>query len=307
MPPQVDSKARKRAIVSAPDRTPRNISAMLFLVRNFVFSIAILLFTTVAVLALPARTFHAVQEGHPQPVLAQAPPAQQPQQPTPAPPPAPAPVRSSPVVVLDPAHGGTDTGARGEGGLAEKDIVLQIARTVREQLERQGFRVLMTRNDDSNPSYDDRAAVANAHRDVIFISLHVASTGMPGTARAYYDGFSSAISPQPVATSATKPLAPQPTNTLVAWDQAQRRYLDASHQLADLIQIQLAQGFSGSPVRSMPAPVRTLRSVMGPAVAIEISSISGSTADALVGAGGLLSAAITHGIWALRPSAEEVK
>ncbi len=91
------------------------------------------------------------------------------------------------MIVLDAAHGGTDTGARGETGIVEKDVVLQIARTVRAELERQGYRVVMSRNDDSNPSYDERAAMANASRDAIFISLHIGSTGNPGTVRAFYD------------------------------------------------------------------------------------------------------------------------
>lgn len=205
--------------------------------------------------------------------------------------------------MLDPAHGGTDTGARGEGGRAEKDIVLALARTVRGRLERQGYRVLMTRDDDSNPSYDDRAGVADAHRDAIFISLHVASTGLPGTARAYWDQWPSAARQQPARpTSPPKRLAPQPTNTLVVWDQAQRPYLEVSHHLADLIQIQLAQNFSGSPAASTAAAVRTLRSVACPAVAIEISNIS-VPPDALAGSGGPLSAAIASGISAFQPSA----
>src|SRR5277367_5373274 len=110
---------------------------------------------------------------------------------------------AGPVIVLDPAHGGTDTGARGEA-IVEKDVALQIARTVRAGLQRQGYRVVMTRNDDSNPSYDDRAAVANAYREDIFISLHVASTGAPGTVRAYYMQFADPVAAE-VATNPSTP------------------------------------------------------------------------------------------------------
>ena len=87
--------------------------------------------------------------------------------------------------MINPAHGGTDNGARGQNGSVEKDVVLVFARMVRSEFERQGYRVVMTRNDDSNPSYEDRAAIANAYRDAIFISFHVSSTGQIGTARAY--------------------------------------------------------------------------------------------------------------------------
>lgn len=306
MPVRVD-RNRQSERPSALFRAAHNISAILCAVRISVF---VVLFVSAALLALPARTAHFPQEAAPQQAPPQAAQPQQPQQAVPAPPgaPAPAPPPSGPVIVVDPAHGGTDTGARGEGGLAEKDIVLEIARTVRERLERQAYRVLVTRSDDSDPSYDDRAAIANAHRDVIFISLHIASTGTPGTVRVYYDQLSSRVPQLPAeSTRSIRRLAPPPTNTLLAWDQAQRPYLDASHHLADLIQIQLAQSFSGSPLASTPAPVRTLRSVMGPAVAIEISSISRWTPDELTGAGGPLSGAIAQGIAALRPSAEELR
>src|SRR4029077_20690308 len=95
------------------------------------------------------------------------------------------------IVILNPAHGGADTGARGISGAIEKDVVLLFARIVRIELERQGYHVVMTRNDDSNPSYDDRAAVANSHRDALFISIHLGSTGTVGSMRTYYYQFSS--------------------------------------------------------------------------------------------------------------------
>jgi len=212
----------------------------------------------------------------------------------PAPPPA-APV--GPVIVLDPAHGGTDSGARGENGLAEKDIVLQIARAVREQLIRDAYRVVLTRNDDSNPSYDDRAGISNAYRDAIFVSIHVSSTGTPGTAHSYYEQFAA---PTSIAAPSVKPTGAPAAGVLTPWMDAQRAYIDASHRLADLIQADLAQSFSGSPATSIAAPVRGLRSVTSPAVAIEISSVSGSTPEALNEAAGPITAAIAHGITALR-------
>jgi N-acetylmuramoyl-L-alanine amidase len=262
---------------------------MLCVVRNSIFSFAFLLALGFAVL-LPARSTDRSPQEETQPTQ------------QPAAPPAPSAVPSGPVIVLDPGHGGIDTGARGAGGVAEKDIVLQVARTVRGQLSIQGYRVVLTRKDDSNPSYDDRAAVANGYREAIFVSFHVASTGASGTVRAYYDQFSAATPLQSMPrTAAIKPLAPL-AGSLVVWDQAQGAYFDQSRRLADVIQNQLARSFPGSPLQSTGASVRALRSVMAPAVAIETSSISVSTPDALVGAGGLLSSAIADGISALRQS-----
>lgn len=236
----------------------------------------------------------------------QAPPAPSNQPPSPqqtAPPPQAAPPQppSGPVIVLDPAHGGTDNGARGPSGIFEKDIVLNIARTVRAELQSHGYRVVLTRDDDSNPSYDDRAAVANAFRDAVFITLHVASTGTPGTARAYYDQF---WTPLPVpASSDADPKKPNiPVNTLSPWNQAQRESLDASHHLADLLQLQLVQVFSGSPVTSSAAPIRELRSVVGPAVAIELSSVAVSNPESLGAEANPLALAILRTLSAFHPA-----
>jgi N-acetylmuramoyl-L-alanine amidase len=78
-------------------------------------------------------------------------------------------------VVIDAGHGGTDSGARGTSGAVEKDVVLTVARVLRAELERLGYRVVMTRNDDSDPSYDDRAEIANAYRDPVFVKIGRAS------------------------------------------------------------------------------------------------------------------------------------
>ena len=226
----------------------------------------------------------------------------------------PSPVGPPPVIILDPAHGGTNTGARGENGLIEKDLVLQIARTLQAQLENNGYRAVMTRTDDSNPSYDDRAAVANAYRNAIFITLHVGSTGKIGTVRAYYDEFwtpipalpSSAQTPAPAPNAAPKSgtnvplIAKIPANTLVSWQQAQRPYVDASHRLADLLQLQFAQTFPGSPAASTGVPLRDLRSVADPAVAIEIASVSAPSADTILALSGPLSVDIERAIGTFR-------
>ncbi len=212
--------------------------------------------------------------------------------------PAPAPVHIGPVVVLDPAHGGTDAGARGNG-IAEKDLVLEFARAVRIELERQGFRVVMTRNDDSNPSYDDRAATANAYRDALFVTIHVSSTGNLGTARAYYYQFGSPLSATaaPPASGVATPagVAPAPGGLLV-WEEAQRSNVEASHRLADLLQGELARRFAGSPITSTPVAVRELRSVAAPAVGVEISSVVVSDPSFLRQLVGPLTASIVRSV-----------
>ena len=163
------------------------------------------------------------------------------------------------VVVLDPAHGGTDPGARGTEGISESDEVLQFATATKRALEAQGFQVVLTREGNDNPSFDDRSARAYAQRGAVFITLHIASTGLTGTARVYVE-----------------PERPAPNNItgLIPWDRAQTPFLSLSRKLGELVQQELSKRFKGSPDTLQTAPVRQLRTTAAPAIAVEISSVS---------------------------------
>jgi len=163
------------------------------------------------------------------------------------------------LVILDPAHGGVDLGARGTEGIRESDLVLQFAAAAKHALEAQGFQVIPTREGNENPSFDERSARANAQRGAVFISLHVGSTGLAGTVRTY-----------------VMPDLPPPKDTtgLIPWDRAQAPYVGLSHKLGDLVQGELAKRFKGSPATAQAAPVRQLRTTAAPAIAVEISSVS---------------------------------
>lgn len=284
------------------------ISAILLRVRNSLRFLAFLLVASVLVLnATPhsgLRTTQAGVQSSQQQVQAPSnvPPQQGvPQQAAPAQA-APQPsAHSGPVIVLDPAHGGTDSGARGQS-VIEKDMVLLMARTARYALEREGFRVVMTRNDDSNPSYDDRVATANAYRDVIFISFHISSTGTPNTVRVYSYQFSeTALNANAITANANSlPITPVKTTSLLAWEEAQRPFVGASHHLADSLQADVTLRFAGSPGVSSAVAVRGLRSVAGPAVGIELSNVAVTDPNQLVAMAAPLATAIVHTISASR-------
>jgi N-acetylmuramoyl-L-alanine amidase len=77
-------------------------------------------------------------------------------------------------IVLDPGHGGKDPGAIGPGGIAEKDIVLSVAKKLARKLkEDMGAEVVLTRKDDRFIPLEDRTAIANAEEADLFISLHM--------------------------------------------------------------------------------------------------------------------------------------
>jgi N-acetylmuramoyl-L-alanine amidase len=82
------------------------------------------------------------------------------------------------VVVLDPGHGGQDSGAMC-GGVMEKDLTLDVARRVDRLLDSQGIATLMTRLGDSYISLADRAAIGNRTNDSIFISIHFNEDNKP--------------------------------------------------------------------------------------------------------------------------------
>ena len=75
-------------------------------------------------------------------------------------------------ICLDPGHGGRDTGAIGPTGLREKDVNLDIAFKLRDKLAGTGFKVILTREDDTKKSLDDIVNLANANDADIFISIH---------------------------------------------------------------------------------------------------------------------------------------
>ncbi len=75
------------------------------------------------------------------------------------------------VVVIDPGHGGQDSGATC-GGVMEKDLTLDVARRVDRLLDSEGIVTLMTRLGDTYVSLADRAAFGNRVRGSIFVSIH---------------------------------------------------------------------------------------------------------------------------------------
>src|SRR2546430_16949061 len=82
------------------------------------------------------------------------------------------------VVVLDPGHGGQDSGAMC-GGVLEKDLTLDVARRIDRLLNSEGIATLMTRVGDTYVSLADRAPLANLVRKCIFVSLHFNEDNKP--------------------------------------------------------------------------------------------------------------------------------
>jgi N-acetylmuramoyl-L-alanine amidase len=97
-------------------------------------------------------------------------------------------------IVIDPGHGGHDTGTIGPNGLLEKDLVLEVARRLGKLLEaRLGAEVIYTRSDDTFVPLETRTATANQEQADLFVSIHANSSDDPDArgVETYYLNFTS--------------------------------------------------------------------------------------------------------------------
>jgi N-acetylmuramoyl-L-alanine amidase len=211
-----------------------------------------------------------------------------------APPPRPAPSSGGGgvrTIVIDPGHGGEEVGARGPGGTLEKDVVLAIARRLRDQLVNAlGVRVFLTRNQDAEVELDARTAIANNYKADLFISIHanaVRAQGAKGSEVYFLSYQASDEESRRVAMleGIAEPLgaaAPGSALELILWDMAQAEHLEESSALATRIQDELG-AVTGSQVRGVKqAPFRVLVGATMPAVLVEVAFISNPEEEKLL-------------------------
>jgi N-acetylmuramoyl-L-alanine amidase len=82
----------------------------------------------------------------------------------------------SPLVVIDPGHGGYDPGTQSTSGVLEKDLALQIATRLKASLEARGIRAQVTRSSDVFISLPERTLIANRAGADLFVSIHLNSS-----------------------------------------------------------------------------------------------------------------------------------
>ena len=186
-----------------------------------------------------------------------------------------------PVVVIDPGHGGNDTGAKGSAGIQEKTVTLNLARSIADQLKT-GCRVVLTRSDDYRLDISERTAVANQSKADIFISLHTGSSfssSISGETVYFYQQF---IGSALTAESET-PQSLTESNIPVSWDQIQSKYRITSQKLAKSIQDQLNNVRQPPDTKIQGAPLLVLEGADMPAVAIEIGNLSNPNEEKALG------------------------
>ena len=101
------------------------------------------------------------------------------------------------TVVLDPGHGGFDSGASNRWG-TEKAFALDVAQNARQQLIHAGYKVEMTRSSDTFIPLENRVTFASRFRNAVFISIHFNMSGIAQGLESY------ALAPAGVASNAAK-------------------------------------------------------------------------------------------------------
>lgn len=186
------------------------------------------------------------------------------------------------TIVLDPGHGGSETGAVGPGGTAEADLTLMVARALRLQLERRlPVKVILTRQEDIDVPLETRTAVANENQADLFISLHFNSSfgSSPRGAETYFlsreasDQMAAAVAAAENS-SAVSAADPELDLQMILWDLAQSYHLAKSQRFANLVQeeLNLALGLRDRGVKQ--APFTVLMGAKMPAVLVELGFLS---------------------------------
>jgi len=208
--------------------------------------------------------------------------------------PAPSPVR---VVVIDPGHGGVDSGARGPNGMREKDVALKIGLLLARELERRpDLEVHLTRSEDRLvPPWDrgEQATEIKGDRPGIFISLH-ANSGLARDARGFETYFlSDARTEHELRVAALENAALQirsPTETTqdpgLSGILRELRNFDHQHWsslLAEMVQEGLTPVHPGPNRGVKQAPLAVITNAMMPAVLVEVGFISNRAEERLLG------------------------
>lgn len=187
------------------------------------------------------------------------------------------------TIVIDPGHGGKEVGAVGPDGLYEKDVTLAIARKLAGALaSKTGARIVLTRDDDSLVSLDQRTAVANQYKADLFLSVHLnSSVGKVAKGSETYflsveasDELARKAAETENASAAVAAATPSSDLKLILWDLAQQSYLDESSRFAQAIQEEMnaATGVANRGVKQ--APFKVLVGATMPAALVEVGFIS---------------------------------
>ena len=175
------------------------------------------------------------------------------------------------LVILDPGHGGADTGYQGTTLRAEKDIVLELAKKIEEVAREDQLAVLLTRDADFEKRPKDRIDIAQDNQGKLFLSLHC-NASFSHRAAGIHLYVSNSLG---IIQLDRPPSRPSETlrNSVTIETLAQEDFLKQSRQFATILQTEL-DTLSPAPIPLSEIPLATLSAVYMPAVLIEIGYLS---------------------------------
>ena len=181
------------------------------------------------------------------------------------------------LVILDPGHGGTDTGYLGSTRVAEKDIVLDLAKQIEAIARQNQVKVLLTRDSDFEQRPKERIDIAQKNQGKLFLSLHC-NTSFSDRAAGIHLYVSNSVG---IIQLDRPPINPRETSQHSATIEtiSQEEFLTQSRQFATFLQTEL-ESFSPTPILLTEIPLATLASVYMPAVLIEIGYLSNEADEA---------------------------
>ncbi len=171
------------------------------------------------------------------------------------------------TVVIDPGHGGSDTGCEGSGGLKESALTLALAQRVEREITSDGTtKVVLTRDKDRLVARDERVGLANSNKGNLFLSLH-AGAGFAAAAH----GFE--IFCQPL---------PQPPQDGGAAPQTPSGYAKESLAIAQCIAPALTQAAEAKDRGVRFIACQVLKDVSMPSLLIEVGFLSNPNEEKLL-------------------------
>jgi len=171
------------------------------------------------------------------------------------------------VIVIDPGHGGMDTGTKGTT-IAEKDLTLTLARKLRTALQtRLGATVLLTRDSDVAMDNEARSAVANNNQANLFISLHTGYSAnklaSDSSVFVMKEDFGDSFAPASISRD----------QLFLPWYHGYSSHRQGSGAAANILQEELSKGFPGWKFLVRTAPLAVLSSATMPSLLIEIGNL----------------------------------
>lgn len=181
------------------------------------------------------------------------------------------------TIVIDPGHGGKDPGAISRGGLREKDVNLRVSKYLKEELQKKGYRVFLTRSTDIYLTLQERVDIAKKYNADLFLSIHAnanKSRSVNGVELYYLTPSRLKSRERATKLAKGKDFGAKPFNAkVILWDMVLTKNHGLSIELSRALYFSFKNlGFKIKPLRK--APFYVLRLAYVPSVLVETGYLS---------------------------------